>query len=200
MSLPVFATTTASWADDKPVTTAGAKAAEKSEQKKGQRLISVVLLLREPRTLTHGEIARAISEGTREKIGEEDVISKEGYHLVKVGTNKFIVNNIGEPYFAKAGKLAEEIKDDELSQAVKNSKAWLSVDWVGKDDKADLKHVYQHIGKMIAHLGGKDTVAVYSPDMDEFALWNLATRRGLESEDPLAVFASGIEAPKKTTN
>lgn len=203
LSLPMLAMTAGTaWADDQPVkapgATADAKAAAKDEKKKGQRLISVVLLLREPRKLTHGEIAHAVSEGTGEKIGEEDVITKETYHLVKVGADKFIVNNIGKPYFDKADKLAEEIQHPDLSRAVKDSKAWVSVDWVGKDDKADLKHIYQHIGKMIAHLASKDTVAVYSPDMDEFALWTLATRKGLESDDPLAVFNSVSEPEKKT--
>jgi len=44
------------------------------------------------------------------------------------------------------------------------------------------------IGKMVAHLSAKDTLAVYSPDMDQFALWAPAVRQGLESDDPLAAF------------
>lgn len=179
-------------ADEKPATQAahGAQPAPdaKGEKKQGDRLISIVLLLKAPHDLTHEEIAHVISEGTGTKVTEHDVVSKPPYHLVKIGADKYIVNNIGEPYFKEAGKLAAEIKQHDLGESVKHSKAWLSVDWVGKDDKKDIKPVYQMIGKMAAHLAGKNTVAVYSPDMDEFALWTPEVKAGLQSDDPLAVF------------
>ena len=159
-----------------------------SEKKQGDRLISIVLLLKAPHDLTHEQIAHVISEATGTKVSEADVVSKPPYHLVKVGADKYIVNNVGEPYFKEADKLAAEVKQHDLGECVKHSKAWLSVDWVGKDDKTDIKPVYQMIGKMVAHLAGKNALAAYSPDMDEFALWTPEVKAGLQSEDPLAVF------------
>ncbi len=154
------------------------------------RIISVVLLQKVPRKLTHGEIAHAVSEGSGAKVSEDQVITKEGYHLVPIGDEKFIVTDIGEPYFAEADALAAELDDKTLADAVKSAKAWVSVDWPEMDDKADLKKVYQHIGKAIAHLSNSDTLAVYSPDMDAFALWTPETRKALESDDPLTAFAN----------
>lgn len=180
------------FADEKPAKqpAADAQAAQASsaEQKQGERLISIVLLLKGPRELTHEQIAHVISEGTGTKVSEHDVISKPPYHLVKIGADKYIVNNIAEPYFKEAGKLAAEIKQHDLGDAVQHSKAWLSVDWVGVEERKDIKPVYQMIAKMAAHLAGEDTVAAYSPDMDEFALWTPEVKAALGGEDPLAVF------------
>lgn len=179
-----------------PAATSASPAAQnagggQAEQQAGDRLISIVLLLKTPRDLTHEEIAHAISEGTGTQVSEHDVVSKPPYHLVTVGADKYIVNNVDGPYFEDAAKLAAEIKQHGLSEAVQQSKAWLSVDWVGKDDRTDIKPVYQMIGKMAAHLGGDNVVAAYSPDMDEFALWTPEVQKGLESDDPLAVFDRG---------
>lgn len=179
-----------------PATQAASPGAQPSgggqaEQQAGDRLISIVLLLKAPRDLTHEEIAHAISEGTGTKVSEHDVVSKPPYHLVTVGADKFIVNNVGAAYFEDAAKLAAEIKQHGLGEAVQQSKAWLSVDWVGKDDRTDIKPVYQMIGKMATHLAGDSTVAAYSPDMDEFALWTPEVKKRLESDDPLAVFDRG---------
>ena len=90
--------------------------------------------------------------------------------------------------FEQSAKVAEEIKNPNLSHAVLEHRAWISVDWVSADQQTDLHKVYQMIGKMVAHLSGKDTLAVYSPDMDQFVLWTPTVRQGLESDDPLAVF------------
>lgn len=164
------------------------QAAAATEAQQGERLISLVLLLSSPRKPTHELIAHAISEGLGVKISKDAVITKPPYHLVTVGDDKFIINDIGQPYFENSAQVADEIKNPNLSRAVRDHRAWISVDWVDVEQKGDLRKVYQMIGKMVAHLSGKDTLAVYSPDMDQFVLWAPAVRQGLESDDPLAVF------------
>jgi hypothetical protein len=129
-----------------------------------------------------------VGEGLGTKITTDAVISKPPYHLVNVGSDKFIINDIPQPYFEQSAQVADEIKNPNLSGAIREHRAWISVDWVSTEQKADLRKVYQMIGKMVAHLSGKDTLAVYSPDMDQFALWAPTVRQGLESDDPLAVF------------
>ncbi len=153
-------------------------------------MISLVLLTKEPRKLDHELIAHAVSEGVGAKVSAEDVITKPPYHLVTIGSDKFIINAIGQPYFEKPTEVANEIKDAALSRAVRDSRGWISVDWVTNEAKPDLRKVYTLIGKMVAHLSDKGTLAVYSPDMDQFALWAPSVRAGLESDDPLAVFES----------
>jgi hypothetical protein len=163
-------------------------AATADEAQKGERLVSLVLLLSAPRKPSHELIAHAVGEGLGTKIATDAVVTKPPYHLVNVGSDRFIINDIGQPYFEKSADVADEIKNPNLSRAVRDHRAWISVDWVSTEQKVDLRKIYQMIGKMVAHLSGKDTLAVYSPDMDQFALWAPSVRQGLESDDPLAVF------------
>lgn len=165
--------------------------AASGEAKQGERLISLVLLLSAPRKPTHEVIAHAIGEGLGQTLSKDAVISKPPYHLVNAGADKFVISDIGQPYFENSAQVADEIKNPNLSGTVRDHRAWISVDWVSADKQTDLRKVYQMIGKMVAHLSGKDTLAVYSPDMDQFALWAPTVRQGLESDDPLAVFESG---------
>ncbi|MGI9088800.1 MAG: hypothetical protein ACR2HH_13835 [Chthoniobacterales bacterium] len=147
-----------------------------------------MLLLSSPRKPSHELIAHAVSEGLVVKVSKDAVVTKAPYHLVNAGADKFVINDIAQPYFEQSAKVADEIKNPDLSRAVRDHRAWISVDWVSSDKQTDLRGVYQMIGKMVAHLSGKDTLAVYSPDMDQFALWAPTVRQGLESDDPLAVF------------
>lgn len=159
-----------------------------AEAQQGERLVSLVLLLSSPRKPTHELIAHAVGEGLGTKLSTDAVVSKPPYHLVTFGSDKFIINDIAQPYFENSAQVADEIKNPNLSRAVRDHRAWISVDWVSTEQNADLRKVYQMIGKMVAHLSGKDTLAVYSPDMDQFVLWVPSVRQGLESDDPLAVF------------
>jgi len=153
-----------------------------------ERLVSLVLLLSSPRKPSHELIAHAVGEGLGTKISTDAVITKPPYHQVTVGADTFIINDIAAPYFEKSAQVADEIKNPNLSRAVRDHRAWISVDWVNTENQTDLRKVYQMIGKMLAHLSAKDTLAVYSPDMDQFTLWAPTVRQGLEGDDPLAVF------------
>lgn len=166
-----------------------------NDAQKGERLVSLVLLLSSPRKPSHELIAHAVGEGLGIKISRDAVVSKPPYHLVNVGSDKFLINDIPQPYFEQSAQVADEIKNPNLSRAVRNHRAWISVDWVSTEQKVDLRKIYQMIGKMGAHLSGQDTLAVYSPDMDQFALWAPIVRQGLESDDPLALFEP--EQPNK---
>ena len=168
---------------------------------KEERLVSLVLLLSSPRKPSHELIAHAVSEGLGTKISNDAVITKPPYHQVTVGADTFIINDIAAPYFEKTAEVADEIKNPNLSRAVREHRAWISVDWVSTEKQADVRNVYQMIGKMVAHLSAKDTLAVYSPDMDQFVLWAPTVRQGLEGEDPLGVFepAADRSAPAQTT-
>lgn len=163
-------------------------APETEDAKPQERIISLVLLTKEARELNHDLIAHAVSEGVGAKVSAEDVITKSPYHLVTIGSDKFIINAIGQPYFEKPTKVANETKDANVSRAVRDHRGWISVDWVTNEEQPDLRKVYTMIGKMVAHLSDKGTLAVYSPDMDQFAIWAPSVREGLESDDPLAVF------------
>ncbi|MES2466415.1 MAG: hypothetical protein V4675_03855 [Verrucomicrobiota bacterium] len=189
-------------AQDKPAPKSPAAEApgQASSKKEADRFISMVILTKGPQDLKPSQIAKAVSEGTGTKVAEKDIAHKEAYHLVTVGPDKFIVNSVAEPYFEDAEKLAAELKFHNLGDSIKTSKGWVSVDWVAQDDKSDIKTVYQMIGRMVAKLGIQDIIAVYSPDLDEFALWTPENIQGLESDDPLAVFDHESHAPADKTS
>lgn len=188
-------------AQDKPATEApvAETPGKAGSKKEADRFISMVLLLKAPPKVTVREIAHAVSEGTGTKVTEKDIVQKPPYHLITAGSDKFIINFIGEPYFEDAEKLAAELKFHNLGDSIKASKGWMSVDWVAQEEKSDIKSVYQMIGKMVAKFGIEDIIAVYSPDLDEFALWTPENIKGLESEDPLAVFDHESHAPAAKT-
>lgn len=162
-------------------TTAKPKPAEAQQP----RLISLVLLLDEPRTLDAGAVAHAISQALGIEVPEDAVSAKPPSFVVNAGSSRFAVNSVDEPYFAESDKLAAELKDPPLAQAIRNNRAWLSVDWLEKDDQADLRKVYQQIGKAISQFVRKDTLAVYSPDTDQFHLNDKTLVGHLKSDDPL---------------
>ena len=149
------------------------------------RLISLVLLLSEHRTIDAAAVAHAVSKAVAADIPEDAVTVKLPSYIVKTANGRFAVNSVDEPYFADSNNLAAELKLPALADAVRNHHAWLSVDWLEKDDKADLRKIYQQIGHTIAQLVRKDTLAIYCPDTDQFHLNDSTLVGHLMSEDPL---------------
>ena len=149
------------------------------------RLISLVLLLTEHRTIDAAAVAHAVSKAVTTDVPEEAIIAKPPSFVVKTANGRFAINSVNEPYFADSNNLAAELKSPALADAVRNHHAWLSVDWLEKDDKADLRKIYQQIGHTIAQLVRKDTLAIYSPDTDQFHLNDSTLVGHLMSDDPL---------------
>jgi len=168
------------------------------------RMISLVLLLSEPRTLDAAAVAHAISLGWGAQVPESAISVIPPSFVVTSAPGRYAVNNVDKPYFADSGKLADEVKDPALAGAIREHRAWLSVDWLGTDDKTDLRVVYQHISKIIVQLIGKDTLAVYSPETDQFHINDATLLEHLNSPDPLqSLVPAGLAnaaAPGNTFN
>ena len=149
------------------------------------RLVSLVLLLSETRTLDAGAAAKAVSVALGREVPESAVSSTPPSFMVKTPVGRFVINSVAEPYFDDSIKLAAELKDKALASAVSTHRAWLSVDWAEQDKKADLRLIYQHIGKITAQFVTKDTLALYSPDTDQFHINDPSLLDHLKSADPL---------------
>ena len=76
----------------------------------------------------------------------------------------------------------------------------LKRDWSAADGIDYHKEAKDRLGKMVAKFGIKDIIAVYSPDLDEFALWTPENIKGLEGDDPLAVFDHELHAAADKTS
>lgn len=194
--LPVLIFTTASLAADPPA----GKTRELAQPQQEERLISWVLLLREPRKLDEHSLANAVSTAVSIPHGHDEsatsfVVAKPPYYLIKLESGRFVVNNIAEPYFKDTATLAEGVKNPKLRQAIQAHRAWLSIDWAENEELADVKSVYQQLGKMAAALAGPDTLAVYSPDTDVLNVYDAALAESLKGEDPLTRFVPASVAP-----
>jgi uncharacterized protein YegJ (DUF2314 family) len=150
-----------------------------------QRLVSLVLLLNEPRTLDAAGVAHALSQALGAEVPEAAVTAKPPSFVVKTASGQFAINSVSEAYFAESDQLAAELKDPSLASAIRKHRAWLSVDWLEKDERADLRKVYQQIGQTIAQFVRQDTLAIYSPDTDQFHLNDKTLLGHLKSDDPL---------------
>lgn len=175
-------------ADPKPKAAATKETAAPAEK---QRLISLVVLLRAPRTVDEHALADAIAPALGLEGEATDLISaKPPYFQVKLASGPFIISNITEPYFKESAKMAASEKDPALRKAMQDHKAWLGIDWGKKEEPADVKQAYQLIGKMAAALAGEDALGIYSPETGEFAPLNDEAIAQLKSDDPLQVFAA----------
>ncbi len=152
---------------------------------KPHRMISLVLLLSQPRTLDATAVASAVSRGWNTPVPESAISVIPPSFLVNSALGNYAINSVDKPYFADSAKLADEVKDPAIAGTVREHRAWISVDWLGNDEKADLHVVYQHISQALVQLIGKDTLAVYSPDTDQFRLNDATLTDHLLSPDPL---------------
>lgn len=162
------------------------------------RLVCLVLLLREPRPLDEHSLANTITKAVgishvHDENAAHFVVAKPPYYLVKLDAGRFVINSISEPYFKNAYKLADETKDRQLARAIREHRAWLSIDWA--EQEGDLKKAYQQIGKMAAALAGPDTLAICNPDTDSVLPYDAALAETLKGDDPLQSFVSALTEP-----
>lgn len=165
---------------------------------KHDRLISIVVLLSAPRPLDERVLGKAVSEAlgvkrSNDSSDESFVKAKPPYYRVQLESGAYVLNNLDKIYCEDGGKLVENIKDPELQKTVASHKAWLSIDWAGKEEPEDLLIAYQNMGKIVAALAGPDVLALYSPEIDQFSPWNETVQKSLSGEDPLEVFGGAAE-------
>ncbi len=158
------------------------------------RMISLVLLLKEPRSLDATTVTKAVSLGWGAQVPESAVTASPPSFVVKSAPGRYAINSVDKPYFTDSSKLANEVKDPALAGAIREHRAWMSVDWLGNDDTADLRVVYQHISQIIVQFIGKDTLAIYNPDTDQFRLNDATLVEHLNSPDPLqSLIPAGVD-------
>jgi len=176
-------------------------AADGPDTVKPHRMISLVLLLSQPRTLDAAVVASAVSRGWNTPVTESAVSVIPPSFVVNSATGNYAINSVDKPYFADSAKLADEVKDLAVAGAVREHHAWISVDWLGNDDKADLRVIYQNISQVLVQLIGKDTLAVYSPDTDQFRLNDATLTDHLLSPDPLqSLIPAGLSNAQAASN
>jgi uncharacterized protein YegJ (DUF2314 family) len=165
----------------------------KSSPEKHGRLISLVVLLKEPRQLDEASLGALVGKAVgaapgRDTVDKNFVQARPPYYKVDIRSGVYVINNIAVPYFDNGEEMAREIPTPELRRAVSDHKAWISVDWAGKQEPENLRATYRDMGKIAAALASPDGLAVYSPEAGELSLFNDSVATAMSGDDPLQIF------------
>jgi uncharacterized protein YegJ (DUF2314 family) len=165
----------------------------KSVPAKRGRLISFVVLLKEPRKLDESSLGDMVSKAVGiardpDTVDKGFLVAKPPYYKVELKSGVYVINNIATPYFENADKLAKEIEDPQLRAAVAEHHAWIAVDWAGKEEPVDVRAAYSDMGKIAAALARPDALAIYSPEEGQLSVFNDSVATAMTGEDPLQIF------------
>lgn len=153
-------------------------------------LISLVLLLRKPRHLEAGMLARyceaawgGVFKALRDDQHPRSIAAEPGvdgwvggrspFLFVGSPTGVFLVHNHDRPYFDETNALAEGASDLQMRQALDENRGWLAVDFMhGENPAADPVSFYPQLARLIAELAGPDCQALFQPEQSRFNHWD----------------------------
>jgi uncharacterized protein YegJ (DUF2314 family) len=178
----------------------GGKSRDDSESDKP--IISLVLLLREPRYLDDKILAQQAGKAWHKAIdaGETEdpqdfVVGASPTFVLKCGGRVFLVHNFGKPYMDDPKKAAEDIQELRLRKCVSEHRAWLSVDALGEFEGEDLDETYRRIGKLAAALADTDCLAIYAPGIDRLNVYDAELDEKLRGPNALDAFGRSPFVP-----
>jgi len=169
---------------------------QRRRRREDEPLVSLVLLLREPRELDAEVLGRSATKALGIELSSRDpdasdfVVGESPHFIVKAGRCVYGVLNVAEPYVAGHEEFAhEQITELRLREAFKRHRAWLAVDLVHKDETVGLDEVYRQIGKLLAELADDDCLAVYAPQTQQLRVLDAELLAQLRGADPLQAVA-----------
>lgn len=154
-------------------------------------LISLVLLLRRPRTLDKQAVSRVadravgVSRTTQLPDSAGVLPGIPPPFLVTAGGFTFGVLNVSSPYVEDVESAAEAIGDLRVRKAFGEHRAWLAVDLMGAEQDTDLDEAYRYIGKLVAGFAGEDCLAIFAPATGRMNVLDEDLLAKLRGPDPL---------------
>jgi uncharacterized protein YegJ (DUF2314 family) len=195
------------------------RAAEGEGETEGRPLISLVLLLRKPRHLEAGMLARyceaawggkfeTLREGEDSGQMNQPVETRGGwvggrspFLLVGAAEGMFLVHNHDHTYFEDPQAVADQAGDLRLRQMLEDNRGWLAVDLMSANDRQlDPASFYPQLARLIAELAGPDCQAIFQPDEQRFNHWDESLEARLRAGDLAAVFAQPTRLPVVEVN
>ena len=195
------------WKHFSPASIAAAAAAAPDAETEDDKkpMISLVLLLREPRYLEASVLAQILSSawGGEYSSGEGDdeetqrfVVGESPLFAVQSPEAFFVVHNFARQYFDDTPAAAADAKELRLRKAIEDHQAWLAVDLISlHDEKAAPESVYPQIAKLIAELAGDDCVAILQPETSKINVWDASLEEKLRGPNPLEEFMELAHVP-----
>lgn len=176
-----------------PALTGHATESVKPSPENRGRLISFVVLLKEPRKLDERTLGEVVSKAVGiapdpDTVNKGFLVSKPPYYKIELASGVYVINNIATPYFEDVEELTKEIAQPDLREAVARHRAWISVDWAGKEEPADLRAAYGDMGKIAAALARPDALAIYSPEAAQLSAFDDSVATAMAGSDPLQIF------------
>ena len=170
--------------------------AGKSAQGEADRpLVSLVLLLREPRFLDAEILRRLVNRAWGVELPTDDPDATEfvaGFaptFMIQCQERNFLVHCFPTPYVAEVEETADTIKDLRLRKLFREHQGWLAVDLLfGKKEPDDMGEVYRLIGKLLAELADTDCLALYSPATGQMIPYDDRIEERLRGPDVLNLF------------
>ena len=120
----------------------------------GNPITSIVLLLKQPRSLELSRLQQAANDAFRAAPAPPKAIAlpKNNLFAIGLGPMRFGVVQSTNPYFADIAKVADQIPDFKAKIAVQQHRAWWSVDLVGEVPSHLAGSIHGVIGQLIAEL------------------------------------------------
>jgi uncharacterized protein YegJ (DUF2314 family) len=156
-------------------------------------MISLVLLLREPRYLDAGILTRLAGQAWQTEIGAGDeddeesfLVGESPHFILKLRDLIFAVHNVDQPYFDNPEEHSDEIRELRTRKIVLEHRAWLAVDYMQLDDSPQqLQEAYQHIGRLLAELADSDCLGVFIPSTGQLHPYDENLEQKLRGPSPL---------------
>lgn len=164
------------------------------DKRAGRPLVSLVLLLRQPRFLSDRAISRAAVTAWGGEFLPGDprhrgnvVAGQTPLFMIRAGTASYLVHNQDQTYFEGRESEITAINDLTLRNAVAEHRAWIAVDLLesGREFKK-IADAYPKIGRLLAEFSGPDCVALLCPETGFICAYDDDIDDKLRSADPLA--------------
>lgn len=174
-------------------------------RKHKSRMISLVVLLREPATLDPTVLARTASRAWNADLGDGSTEGEDGF-VVGIGpvntivhrNRPYMVNCMPAPYVENPEDASGSIVDLRVRQLFLEHRAWLSCDAMGVDHATTAQEIsdcYRQLAKLIAEFLDENSLLIYVPDTNRAYSINQETERALLAEDPLEALLETMDLP-----
>lgn len=180
----------AAWRWDRYETVDG-DSTPKSDESEPEPLISIAVLLREPKFLDETILTSTIAKAWKVNVDETSGISVVGespIFVVITPKNWFLIHNRETPYVENVDEVASEISELRLQQAVRNHRAWLAVDVLLSENERTPERVdesYRFIAKLVAALADDQCTALFFPETGKAFVYDAELDQHLQSDKPL---------------
>jgi uncharacterized protein YegJ (DUF2314 family) len=173
-------------------------ASTSSTGRSNEPLVSLVLLLRQPRQPSEATVHAAAERAFGVKFGRDpsagdfvDTLQKNMFPVGIRGSRLGVIYSSAK-YFDNNPAAAARFSDPALRDAVNNHQGWVSVDWFGPLDPGDRPKAYQQIGRLLAELAGDDCLAVFSTERGQLRIYDGQSKKLMRGRSPIDAFVDDV--------